>query len=45
VSGLGDGFAGEFAPFLELLAIGEIVHIGSETANGLGKYAVVFPSD
>ena len=38
-------FAGDFVPFLELLATGEIVHIGGETANGLGKYAVAFPAN
>jgi hypothetical protein len=30
-----------FSPFIELLAIGEIVHIGSETSSGLGQYSFV----
>lgn len=32
-------FVGDFSPFIHLLAIGEIVHIGSETPNGLGQYS------
>ena len=32
-------FRGDFSPFLHLLAIGEIVHIGSETPSGLGQYS------
>jgi CRISPR-associated endoribonuclease Cas6 len=32
-------FAGDFSPFVHLLAIGEIVHIGSETSSGLGQYS------
>jgi len=32
-------FAGDFSPFVHLLAIGEIVHIGSETPSGLGQYS------
>jgi hypothetical protein len=34
--------AGDFAPFVELLRAGEIVHIGSETANGLVQYSMIF---
>lgn len=34
-------FAGDFSPFIHLLAIGEIVHIGSETPSGLGQYSFV----
>jgi len=32
-------FRGDFSPFIHLLAIGEIVHIGSETPSGLGQYS------
>lgn len=34
-------FAGDFSPFIHLLAMGEIVHIGSETPSGLGQYSFV----
>jgi hypothetical protein len=34
-------FRGDFSPFIHLLAIGEIVHIGSETPSGLGQYSFV----
>jgi CRISPR-associated endoribonuclease Cas6 len=38
-------FAGDFSPFMQHLAIGEIVHIGSETPSGLGQYSfVLLPS-
>jgi hypothetical protein len=30
-------FAGDFSPFVELLGIGEIVHVGNQTAFGLGR--------
>ena len=33
-------FAGEFSPFAELLGIGEIVHVGNQTAFGLGRYVL-----
>ncbi len=31
-------FAGDFSPFIELLLMGELVHIGGETTCGLGQY-------
>jgi hypothetical protein len=31
-------FAGDFSIFAELLGIGEIVHVGNQTAFGLGRY-------
>lgn len=34
-------FEGNLTPFRELLAIGEIVHIGGETSAGLGHYRLV----
>jgi hypothetical protein len=34
-------FHGNFSPFIHLLGIGEIVHIGSETPSGLGQYSFV----
>jgi hypothetical protein len=34
-------FRGDFSPFIHLLAMGEIVHIGSETPSGLGQYSFV----
>jgi len=33
-------FSGDFSPFFELLRIGEIVHLGSETTCGLGAFRV-----
>jgi CRISPR-associated endoribonuclease Cas6 len=33
-------FGGDFSPFMELLSIGEIVHVGSETSSGLGQYSL-----
>lgn len=33
-------FAGDFSPFKELLGIGEIVHVGNQTAFGLGRYVI-----
>ncbi|MCA1626377.1 MAG: CRISPR system precrRNA processing endoribonuclease RAMP protein Cas6 [Acidobacteria bacterium] len=35
-------FAGDFTPFLELLMIGETVHLGQQTTNGLGRYSLLF---
>jgi len=35
-------FAGDFTPFLELLLIGEIIHLGQQTTNGLGRYSLLF---
>jgi hypothetical protein len=34
-------FSGDFSPFMELLRIAEIVHIGSETTCGLGQFCIV----
>jgi hypothetical protein len=34
-------FTGDLSPFLELLRVGELVHIGSETTNGLGQYSMM----
>jgi len=34
------GFEGDLAPFLPLLRLGEIVHLGKGTAFGLGKYTI-----
>ena len=34
-------FSGDFSPFMELLRIAEIVHIGSETTCGLGQFRIV----
>jgi CRISPR/Cas system endoribonuclease Cas6 (RAMP superfamily) len=31
-------FAGDFAPFEDLLRIGEIVHVGQQTGFGFGRY-------
>ena len=31
-------FAGDLSPYWELLRIGEIVHVGTETTCGLGQY-------
>ena len=33
-------FTGELAPFLSLLRIGEILHVGKSTTFGLGKYLI-----
>lgn len=33
-------FSGDFSPFMELLRIAEIVHIGSETTCGLGQFRI-----
>lgn len=33
-------FSGDFSPFVELLRIAEIVHIGSETTCGLGQFHI-----
>lgn len=35
-------FAGDFAPFLKLLAMGEVTHVGQQTTNGLGRYALLY---
>ena len=35
-------FVGDFSPFRSLLAIGEIVHIGQETAFGHGRYKMFY---
>jgi hypothetical protein len=35
-------FSGDFTPFLELLMIGEAIHIGRHTTSGLGRYALLF---
>lgn len=34
-------FAGNLNPFKELLRIGEIVHVGQQTAFGLGRYRIL----
>lgn len=34
-------FEGQLAPFLELLAIGELIHVGKNAVKGNGKYALV----
>jgi hypothetical protein len=34
-------FSGDFSPFLQLLRIGEIVHVGTETTCGLGQYRLI----
>jgi hypothetical protein len=34
-------FAGDFSPFEELLRVGEIVHIGTETTCGLGQFRIL----
>lgn len=34
-------FSGDFTPFEELLRVGEIVHIGQQTAFGLGRYQIL----
>lgn len=33
-------FTGDFLPFAEVLGIGEIVHVGNQTAFGLGRYVL-----
>jgi CRISPR-associated endoribonuclease Cas6 len=33
-------FSGDFSPFIELLRIAEIVHLGSETTCGLGQFRI-----
>lgn len=33
-------FAGDFAPFDELLRVGEIVHVGQQTGFGFGRYQI-----
>jgi hypothetical protein len=38
-------FAGDFSAFMHLLRIGELVHIGSETASGLGQYSLFFTNN
>lgn len=35
-------FAGDLIPFWQLLRIGEIVHMGGDTANGLGQYKLIY---
>src|SRR5207249_11883407 len=34
-------FTGDFSPLLQLLRIGEIVHVGAETTIGLGQYRII----
>jgi CRISPR/Cas system endoribonuclease Cas6 (RAMP superfamily) len=34
-------FAGPLAPWLPLLRVGEVLHVGKGTAFGLGKYRMV----
>jgi len=34
-------FAGDFSPFVQLLRIGEIVHVGTETTCGLGQFRII----
>jgi hypothetical protein len=36
-------FAGDFSPFIQLLRVGEIVHVGAETTCGLGQFRIVDP--
>jgi CRISPR-associated endoribonuclease Cas6 len=36
-------FAGDLAPFLPLLRLGEFLHIGAGTAFGLGRYKLLMP--
>jgi hypothetical protein len=33
-------FAGDFSPFIQLLRIGELVHVGAETTCGLGQFRI-----
>jgi len=35
-------FAGDFAPFEDLLRIGEIVHVGQQTGFGFGRYRMLY---
>lgn len=32
---------GDFAPFIQLLHIAEIVHVGTETTCGLGQFEII----
>ena len=34
-------FGGDFSPFIQLLRMGEIVHVGAETTCGLGQFRIV----
>jgi len=36
-------FAGELTPFLPLLTVGEVIHVGQGTVMGLGKYRLEYP--
>ena len=38
-------FAGELAPYLPYLRLGEITHVGSGCVYGLGKYRLIIESD
>jgi hypothetical protein len=35
-------FSGDLTDFFELLLIGELVHVGQQTTNGLGRYTLLF---
>ncbi len=43
-----DGFVGamhlcgDFTPFMELLLLGEILHVGESTTKGFGQYKVIY---
>ncbi|MGH2508438.1 MAG: CRISPR system precrRNA processing endoribonuclease RAMP protein Cas6, partial [Ktedonobacteraceae bacterium] len=38
-------FEGDLAPFLELLIVGELIHIGKNVVKGNGKYHIVRPKN
>lgn len=37
-------FKGDLAPFLELLLVGELIHVGKNVVKGSGKYHIVRPT-
>jgi hypothetical protein len=38
-------FTGDLAPFLELLAVGELIHVGKNAVKGNGKYHIAYQAN